>query len=326
MLLNNILTWHPHINDFFKPAPEKVIILYLFVINLIVSAIIAYILAYYCIKRLVNNKSGFFFLLLSISAFIPILGTITIISMIFLLIGYNKSAYAIEIQSLPPIDYTKEKIAKVAAYAAGWAAIRLESTAFSKKEREQALISINKGFGREVNIINRQLLSDNMDELRLYAFSLLENQQNFINKKISELLKDYTQKHSTAHKVLIEKQLALLYWELVYLNLTEDALRRLIIEKCLSLAQSALKVLTTDATLWTLMAKIHLASHQIPDAINAFNKAEKYKAPPSKIYPYLAELSFQKREYSQIKHYLCSDAAFRDIPKLSRVVEFWCSQ
>lgn len=328
-MLNELTAFWLHtMRWLWQPEATHSLIIIVFLLNFLFGVGIAYLLAYYTLPHLIRpqQRKLYWWFLISVNTFIPLLGWLITCSASFLLRRYTKQAHSVKINILPRINYTKDKAAGVQAFGAGWAMVRLQSAHFAREERTKALIGINQsGFGRDINIINRQLLSDNMDELRLYAFSLLENQQNQVNKFISQFSKALEETHDVVRRAKIEKQLALLYWELVYLRLSDEELRQFVLEKSRNFAESALKVLNQDAILWVLLARIHMEKHDTKQAIEALNTAIKYHGPNSKTYPFFAEFSFKQRDYVQVKKYLSMDISFNNIPKLSHIVEYWCA-
>lgn len=308
----------------FAHSPSRLIFCLLFLINFIFSALLAWLLIKVIDERLVKQRLAFFGLLTAFCTFLPFFGLFVAVISLSLLSRYQKLSPEVTIKTFPPLYYTDEKIIKVSAYGAGWAKIRLESQEFSKNVREHALISINKTIGREINQLNRQLLSDSTDELRLFAFSLLEKEQDMINNKISELLQAYAHVESSEKKALIEKYLAALYWELTYLNLAETEFRQLVIDKCRYFLERAVEVLTNDYSLWCMLAQVYKETGHIELSIDALKTAEQLGAPSTKVYPYLAEYSFMKHHYNEVRKYLSHDVSCRDILKLNKVVDYWC--
>lgn len=312
-------------NLWVAPAPNISILLAIFIINLLASGLISLLLVLLNPQRLFSKRKALIFLLLtSLGAFIPIVGILLSIVGVFCLRAYNKNSSVIEINTIPAISYTNDKIPLTTAYGEGWARVRLNSSSFSKKERENALISISKNISSETNTITRKLLSDDVDELRLYAFNLLENQQNNLNKCINELLQKLQTLTCEKEIALTEKNLALLYFELAYLNLNENELRQIVLQKSYQFATKAVKVLSEDAALFILLARLQIEREEKQEAIKILIQADQLRASPSKTYPYFAEYYFNLRDFAKVKKYLSAESFFRDIPKLHNIVKFWC--
>jgi hypothetical protein len=325
------------INDFglgsihqllFTDSPKTILVVQCFFTLFIVSSIISWITVNTSISHLGNKKKDVFIFLLCVQIFTPILGNLIVFISIYFLKRYNKIVYPVEISTFQKPVYFRRDPVQVFAYAEGWASVRLELsqllTPFSENERKQALITLGRGTKKNVNHIYTQLVSDDMEEIRICAFSLLEVQQNLLHDKINELLKIYQKSNTERKKAFYAKHLALQYWELIYLNLGEKEFRKIILEKSKYYAKIAHQILPNDPFLLILLARIAIATSQTNTGINLLLSAAKLHAPNSKIYPYLAENSYIQRDFKSVKKYLSKDTSFRKILKIGQVVEFWC--
>ncbi|MDR3502838.1 MAG: hypothetical protein P4L79_09670 [Legionella sp.] len=267
-------------------------------------------------KQVNWSFSVFIFLL---TFFIPLWGILIGFFVVFTLFHFRKQFYkhsenldnSINIQQLKPIN---------PLYGEG-GAIRSLLYSSNTYERTEALIRL--GQFADVNKIMYRLLADEADEIRLLAFNILEQQERFISEDIEQLLNLLeTEELSEAVRAKFEKNLALHYWELVYRHLIFNELERSIIEKALSYALSALRVLPEDATLWVLLGKIFTRLKSFPEAEAAFNKTTFFNVPPSQVLPYLAEIKYNQRDYLAVKKYLDSDVLL-DVSLIAPVKYFW---
>ena len=188
-------------------------------------------------------------------------------------------------------------------------------------QRTEALITL--GQFADVNEVMYTLLADDLDEIRLLAFNILEQQERFISEDIEQLLNLLeTEDLSEEIRAKFEKNLALHYWELVYRRLIFHELEMSILEKALDYALSALTVLPSDATLWGLLGKIFTRLKKFPEAEEAFFKTTLFNVIPSQVLPYLAEIKYKQRDYLAVKKYLDSDALL-DVTRIAPVKSFW---
>jgi hypothetical protein len=298
----------------------------LFFLNVGISVLITLLLLNFIKLNIVKRHREFGLLSICIGSFIPILGSIFIILVFYLLKKFTKDFLPIEINAYPQIEYARKNPVNIKAYGNSWADVRLHSSQYSPEERNQALYSVSKGLPRDTNLIYSSLVSDNLEELRICAFSMLENQQDYLQKKINQLLKRNEEVLEPQKKAFIAKQLALLYWELVYRNLADHEFRSILLEQSYFYANLALEELTTDATLIILLSRICMESNKIEEGVTDLSVAAKMNAPSSKIIPYLAELAYKKKNFSSVRDYLCSDSSFRYVLRINKIVEFWCKK
>ena len=271
-----------------------------------------------------KNKIGYYLLLVSFGTFVPILGCLLAIIVTLLLRVYGKDFSPIPINVRPLVEYTRKKPIKTVAYGAGWANVRFDSSRFTKDEQIQALRSLSRKTARDVNPIYSKLVSEEMEEIRVCAFSMLENQQDFLHKKISMLLKKINKETASKKKAYIAKQLALLYWELVYRNLSDKEFRIILLERSFYFASLALNVMTSDATLQILCSRINIERGDMVAGLDDLATASKLNAPPSRFLPYLAEIAYKNKDYNALRQHLLSDSSIKYLFKINSIFNFWC--
>ncbi|KTC85778.1 hypothetical protein [Legionella drozanskii] len=310
----------------FQPSPTIASVIALFFVNFLISVLVSYMLLNVYNLEIVKRRREFTYLLVSIGSFIPLLGNILILVGMYLLKKYGRDFHPVEVNVYPTVEYSRKNPVKIVAYATSWADIRLHSPNYSPDERHKALYSISRGLPRETNLIYSSLVSDDLEELRISAFSMLEVQQDYLQTKISQLLKKYEEAHEPYKAAVIAKQIALLYWELVYRNLSEKEFRSILLERSEFFANVAMEALPEDTALLILLSRINIENGKLKEGLYHLSAAAKLQAPSSKIIPYLAELAYKRREYSEVREYLCTDSSFRYILKINKIVEFWCEK
>ena len=274
---------------------------------------------------IVKSKSGFFCMIVAIGTFIPFLGNILVLVMLFMLRAFTKDFEPVAIITQPVVIYSRKTPIQTKPYGADWANVRLtKSTAsFTAEEQLRALRGVSRYVSRDVNLIYQKLMSDNMEELRVCSFSMLEKQQNYLHKQISILLKKF-KNITKAKQAIIAKQLALLYWELIYRNLSDYEFRNILLKQSYHYASIACEKLPEDATLWILLSRIHLANGKVEDSAQALQRALTLHASPSRVVPYLAEIAYKQQDYATLKKYLEANPSVQYILKMNSIYKFWC--
>jgi len=223
---------------------------------------------------------------------------------------------AINITQLKPVHFK---------YGAGGALRKLMHHEYNPLERTGALFAIGQEKFSDINKFMYELLVDDSDEIRLLAFKILEQQETIITediKKTLQILKNQDLESDLEKHAKYKKNLAMLYWELVYSNLVFQELEASILQKALSYTLSALDNLHEDAVLWTLLGKIYTRMHQYRKAEEAFAKAISFNVSPSQVLPYLAEIKYKERDYVATKECL-NLKTLLDVPLVAPVKKFW---
>lgn len=209
-------------------------------------------------------------------------------------------------------------------YGAGGGTLLLLNQSPSTIERTAALFKLAESPLSQMNSLLYQLLPDNSDEIRLLAFNILDEQEGRMMQSIHKLQALLQKEDLTTNMhAKIEKNLAKLYWDLVYDHLILPELENSMLEKAQYHALSASMVLTQDGTLWSIIGKIYSKRKQYQLAEEAFNKASALNVEPSKVIPYLAEIYFNRRDYKTVHQYLSRAPSLVDIPLIAPVKRFW---
>jgi polysaccharide biosynthesis protein PelE len=295
-----------------------------FINHLIVSAIFACAAQIYLRPFFKNIDWRFYLLIFLLVCFVPVGGILISLFMIFniyrLRTKFHKDVEildnTINLSHLKPVK---------SQYGAGGAIRRLLLNKYNPVERTNALFALGQEKFNDINKFMYRLLVDDTDEIRLLAFNTLEQQETLITdniKKILQILKNHNFNTHAEGYAKYEKKLAMLYWELVYNNLVSQELEASILQKALSYTLSALKILSEDAILWTLLGKIYTRMQKYSQAESAFAKALSFNVSPSQVLPYLAEIKYKKGDYAATKQYL-NLSTLLDVPLIAPVKRFW---
>lgn len=190
------------------------------------------------------------------------------------------------------------------------------------------LLSENKSKTNLAMIKN--MLSSQNDELRLLSFAAIDRLEQDIHKEIHKnydklSLCDPDNKYKYGK---ITKKLAFSYWELVYFELADVALKSYLLEKVEKYCRDALKNLPNDASLYELLGKMYFEKQDDIKSEQYFSLALKYtdtknEANLAYLTPYLAEINYNKRDFIKLKELLSNVEVFNQIPKLRPIKEVW---
>ena len=273
-----------------------------------------------CIKKV---DWSFYLFLLLLCFFTPILGDIVSFFIVFFIDKLHKKSHQYAEILDHPINLD-EIIPLYTQYGAGGATMHVLKKGASTIERTKAFFALSQTQLSSINNLFYKLLPDTSDEMRLLAFGILDGQEDTITNRINKLYSMLERKNlSYEAYAKLEKDLALQYWELIYSHLIAPELEESILEKALSYALSAVKVLNEDASIWILLGKIYKHSKHYSQAEHAFTKAISFKISPTQVLPYLAEIKFITRDYTAMHNYLSKSETLLDVEQIAPVKHFW---
>lgn len=267
-------------------------------------------------------NAAFFYIM---SATLFVLGLLIAFIIVFFLHYLNiavKEKETVRTAEYP--DYQHSPVVNHSVYGEGFGFKVTTNDTLPKAMRQKMLVAINQFSSSHVNKINSVVLGDDVDDMRLYAKSLIEKQE----RKISHLIKYFTEKiEISTNKKLIafyKKQKALVLWEQVYNYLVNNESLFAVLIKIKALAYEALDVLPNDMELPLLLARIALRYHELDEAKKWLRRCETNGTPEYKIISYIAEINYAQRHFSGIKKTLSSEH-IKGIIGLQPIVSFWTS-
>ncbi|QBR83795.1 hypothetical protein E3983_05175 [Legionella israelensis] len=192
----------------------------------------------------------------------------------------------------------------------------------SKTKKQKLLVAISQYNTGYVSRINRLALSDEVDEVRLYAQCLIEKKERKLSNSVKRLHIQLQKTKNRQKAAFYQKQLAEIMWEQIYQFLVGNGTFVATLKKIEEYAHEAFDVLKDDMELPLLLAKVALRNSKLDEAKNWLLNAKQNQAPEYKVRSLLAEIDYHKRNYQAVKDQLkyCRNPG---IIGLQPVTAFW---
>jgi len=307
-----------------------------------------------------NNQITIFLFVIILNIVIPIIGYLVSIWLFWYMVNikYRKKVLDTNILNL---DEFKSSFLKIERIFGESSMINLIENAYIPKSKKIRALSILATNGSSLSIVKQTLASDD-DEIRMFGYAILNKAEKALNEKINLNLNiirlETTKEENKDHKkiALAAKELAFLYWEMVYTevsheslytNFLDSSISYLIIaedyylENISSMVNSINKLKKDDhqlkiekikltetyltcSNLFTLMGKVYSKKQEYDKAKESFKMAEELLFEKSTaLLPYLAEIYFITKKYSLTKSILNSSKELKLNPKLYPIVKQW---
>jgi len=253
---------------------------------------------------------------------IPFIGSVGLVLGILLALYLPRSTrevpwQEVDIPELPfqPIDMQLQVV-----YSQGGLRQVLRE-ANSADKRLKALMATRQMNDREAIDILREALKDPADDVRLLAYSMLEQKEKTLARRAGALQQSM-QTAEDLESVVLQRRLAQVWWEMAYLGLAQGGLRQYYLENAGKLLRRlvARRSLHSD---WRLLGRVELALGNIDSAEEAFKAALEGGSPSEMIMPYLGEVAFLRRDFQQVRDYLSACPPERFHPANRPVIESW---
>jgi tetratricopeptide (TPR) repeat protein len=287
------------------------------------SALAAWMLIPLLTPRQRSRPRAAFAFFFAIAFFIPVLGVAGLIgaTLVGRLVPEKARTEAIVLHEAPVYDPRAEEIASVRSK--GGARVQLGDTGAPVETRLKALLAVQALPARVANPMVREILADPSDDLRLVAYGILDAREKSINARIHAASQRLATMPSARERAQLERQLADLYWELVYQGLAQGDLRAHALTQSRAHLDQALSLDPEDAGLWALCGRLAAQEGDYGEAERAFERAREFGLPEARVLPYLAEVAFRQRRFDEVQKLAARLAAGPQVQRMSQVIRYW---
>ena len=196
--------------------------------------------------------------------------------------------------------------------------------------RMRAMVSLQHVSGRVSSPLLRNVLNDPSEDLRLLAYGMLDGLEQRVSQAVDEELKALRAAQATEgteqpgpDTLKAVQRLSDLYWEFIYQDLAQGDLRDYAIAQSLHYCQEALNIQPDNAPLWLRKGRLLHALRQWDEAAQAYQRTLHLGLPPTRVLPYQAELSFERRDMVQTHQLIKELDASDSLPRLRPIIDYW---
>ena len=193
--------------------------------------------------------------------------------------------------------------------------------AISTDKRLKALMATRQMNDRDAIEILREALKDPSDDVRLLAYSMLEQKEKTLAQRAGTLQQSL-QNADDLTSVSLQRRLAQVWWEMAYLGLAQGGLRHYYLDSAGKLLRR-LVARRSQHNDWRLLGRVELALGNIDNAEEAFRSALAGGSSPELIMPYLGEVAYLRRDFAQVRQHLSACPLERFHPANRPVIESW---
>lgn len=200
---------------------------------------------------------------------------------------------------------------------------RLEHSSLPASERLQSLLALQAVPPRVSSPLLHHMLGDASDDIRLVAYGLLDSREKKITAEINRELANLRAAEGGDLRLIYQRHLAELYWELTYSGLAQGDLRAHALDQALLYANAALDLAPEETGLWFLKGRILHEMKRDDEAYQILQRAMATGLPESRALPYIVEIAFQRGDTETVRRLLerISDSQVTSVMK--GVIRFW---
>jgi len=272
-----------------------------YLVYMLLCLLISLVSAHYLKRRYKTHYQRNLLFIFFFNMALPFIGVIFTSWLVYYLlhVRYAKVLKHTKSINLEELDQEFPKVKR--AFGEG-SMVGLMADALAPQElRMKALSAMAENMTQKNVAVIKNSLSEKDDEIRLYSFSLIDNMEHGINNKIHDASQRYKEEKDEAKRLKAAKELAFLYWEMIYFDLSDDVLKNYLINESYSYAKVCSRADMSDSDINVLLGKIYLARKEYDNATTQFVMAIESGVDYSYMIPYLAELYFKRGNYKSIR-------------------------
>lgn len=303
---------------------DTALLLQFFLLHGLASALAAPFVWVFLPPRYRQPRIAVMVLLFSVCFFIPVLGLAGFFSGVILSVWWPSLRQSLPFSEVRTPQFILQHGRQwLGSLRIGQVRNQLSSNMVPLDMRMKALLALQEVPGRQASDILRDVLADPSDDLRLLAFGMLDSKEKQLNERIhiaSEALKAARDPQA---EFAASKQLAELYWELVYQGLVQGDMRRYALDQVKKHVGKALAHHQADGGLWLIAGRMRLLDRDYDGAQKAFEMAVAKQFPLVRVQPYLAELAFLKHDFAAVRRHMMQIQHEGRSQQMALVADYW---
>ena len=294
-----------------------------YLIHSMVSFLVALVSAWFLKHKFTDKQVNIILFFWIFNLVLPGIGYLMTIWIVYYLSNVTYEKQLSNINYINMIEFENEfpKINRIFGEAAMGKLLSDDTASSSLKMK--ALVSLADNSSKTDVMLIKNSLSDKNDEVRLYSFAVIDNIERGINSKIHNRLQLFLETKDSGMKVKAAEELAYLYWDMVYFELTDSDLKKFIIDEVEKYAKIVLSEEPQNEKMNVLLGKTYLLAQEFDKAEVSFSIAIEKGNNKDFVVPYLAEIFFAKRAFSTVKELLNNTKGLHTNALLHPIVKQW---
>ncbi len=259
----------------------------------------------------------------SLSFFVPLLGTLGMLLAVFpaLYLPRRQPEQAWDAMSVPDLPFRPQDSKRELMFSDGGLKDVLRY-ASNPEQRLNALFATRRMPARDAVPILKLALRDPVDDVRLLAYSMLDQQESRINQRIETALQQLPAA-APQQRAALHATLARWYWELAYLGLAQGSVLEHVLNQAREHTRQAIEH-GSGGEAQLLAGRIAMEQGRLDEAEEHFQLAEQAGIGAEKLLPFRAELAFvQGRYQAVVAHLAALPAELRQRPPFAELAGYW---
>lgn len=303
---------------------------------LLAHALASVMLAFFLLPFLSSRKGrarfALMLLLTACSYAVPIAGFLGVVLAVFVLRLLRQAPATAAFGSIQLPEFDQHQRRQGSFRHAGLRAF-LGNAQAPLQSRLRAMVALQHLPGKTSSPVLRTVLSDPSEDLRLLAYGMLDALEKRVNSSIDTELDALraggpgnASGLEDAARMESRQRLSDLYWELVYQDLVQGDLKTHAIKESLRYCDEVLCEQPNNAQLHLRRGRLMHQQNEPLEAARSYERARALGMPATRVLPYEAELSFERRDFARTRELMQELNNRSALHRLEPLVNFWTVQ
>ena len=315
----------PTISHWLLPGPWAwELVLMTFLVSAMLSVLAAALAIILSPRRIRGPWWRDFIAQLGIGLLVPVVGPLIMLLQLALIGRLSRRDTASTAERLPLSPYVPDDPRPLVHFGVGGAVQGLRTGSIGSDKSIRALMAVEQQRSAHTSQVLYDTLGHPNESVRLTAAGLLDRRESRVLKMMRrvEFVLENEKRRSDPQLALLHLEAALLNSEMLYLQLARNGMARLYLERW-GRHLDAAEPHCADKAEWMLSKAHWLEQSGLEGAGEFYLRALRAGASPSRVVPYVAERSWQRRDYAGLRVLATLHPLFNALPTVGALSRRW---
>ena len=268
------------------------------------------------------SRVAYFF---TLSFFVPLVGVTAVLALMLVVLVKPLQRVAMGFRSVSGPRFSGVRAETQAVFKTSRVRMILDSSAASVDLKLKALTALQGIESEAANELIRGQLGAEADDVRLFAYGLLDSREKVFEAGIHELRSRLAGTPEPGERGELLRKIGHLYWQLIEVGIAQGDLLRHALVEANRYTVMGLELQPDDAGGWLLLTRILLRQEELKSARDSVRKALDNGLARDAALPLLAEIAFRERRFGETRALMRELSGYRPGPVTARLAAYWTS-
>ncbi len=259
----------------------------------------------------------------TLSFFVPLVGVTAVLAVMLVVLVKPLQRVVMGFRSVSGPRFSGVRAETPAVFKTSRVRMILDSPAATVDLKLRALTALQGIDSQAANELIRGQLGSEVDDVRLFAYGLLDSREKVFEAGIHELRSQLAGYSEPAKRGELLRKTGYLYWQLIEVGIAQGDLLRHALVEANRYTTMGLELQPHESGGWLLLTRILLRQGELDSARDAVNRALESGAARDAALPLLAEIAFRERRFGETRELMRELRRYSPEPVTERLAAYW---